>query len=455
MMSESNMTVVRIKKSLILAIALGILTFIGILAGWRITSQRNYGHRKAEMSLSENDPVEGEESVSQSLFAKAGCVKHVHIFGSDREMRHIPELHRYMDLFQRSNQPLDAADVDCVSEGYDCDIVLTRGGNVDYLEGKDVIVFGLVPTEFRGEGREQLKRLMEWEPSPGQTWIYFSTETPLRVLKWTRDFDVMRLKYHLLMTYDLDSDIVVPFGYYRSFDESTEALNVSSKQALETRRLPDPLLGKEGMVSWMSSNCHGFWPRVEFIKRMRDVLPLEDYGLCGRKECLPRRSDECNKLMARYKFYFAIPNSECKDYITEKFWLQSLSYGTVPIVLGSKKESYEAVAPPNSYIHFSDYDSVGNFVAFLKRLDKDDEAYRKFYDWRTKGEVVLTFPTRPTIFCKALPHLQDKRDVKAYKYLNDSPWFKGCRVTPNNKVFDMSREETRNFFKFENWSIWR
>ncbi|XP_011668514.2 uncharacterized protein LOC105440256 [Strongylocentrotus purpuratus] len=215
------------KTSLFLVTFVGALTIIvGILCGLQTHPVR----RRAEVPMLVVEKIE-DDSSPQSLFARRGCVKKVHIFGSDREMRHIPELKEYMDIFRKSNLPLNAAGIDCVSEGYDCDIVLTMGGNVDYLEGKDAVVFGLVPTEFRGEGREQFKKLLELRPATGQTWIYFSTEPPLRVLRWTRDLDLMRLKYHVLMTYDLDSEIVVPFGYYRPFH--TTGVHASSNQTLE------------------------------------------------------------------------------------------------------------------------------------------------------------------------------------------------------------------------------
>ncbi|XP_030837323.1 uncharacterized protein LOC591449 [Strongylocentrotus purpuratus] len=193
------MTILRKSKtSLFLVTFVGAVTIIvGILCGL----QTRPGHRRAEFSLSVDDNTE-DDSSSQSHFARTGCVKKVHIWGSEREMSHVAELGKYMDIFQKSNLPLDATGIDCVSEGYACDIVLTMGGNVDYLEGKDAVVFGLVPTEFRREGSEQFKKLLGLRPAPGQTWIYYSTEPPLRVLRWTRDLDLMRLKYHVLI-YDL------------------------------------------------------------------------------------------------------------------------------------------------------------------------------------------------------------------------------------------------------------
>ncbi len=48
---------------------------------------------------------------------------------------------------------------------------------------------------------------------------------------------------------------------------------------------------------------------------------------CGPLKC--RRSEEnyCFDLLKRnYKFYLAFENSNCLDYITEKFWLNALKY---------------------------------------------------------------------------------------------------------------------------------
>ena len=56
----------------------------------------------------------------------------------------------------------------------------------------------------------------------------------------------------------------------------------------------------------------------------------------------------------KYKFYLAFENSNCVDYITEKFW-DSLKHKLLPIVMGARVEDYEAVAPPNSFLHVDSF----------------------------------------------------------------------------------------------------
>ena len=420
---------------------------MGILMAVKFTP----GHRESRFSLGR---MTSANFFKLLIRKNTGCVKRVHVFGSYDVMRHIPEISKYMDLFRKSELPLNETDVDCMSEGHDCDIILTMGAEDEMLKGKDAVVFGLAAPQFRGEdGNAQLRKLVTRMPERGQTWIYYSTETPLRVLRWTADLNIGRLKYHVLMTYDRDSDIVLPFGYYKPF-----ASDKNSTQSTTTPPNPvatDPLDKTAGLISWMASNCRGFWPRIKLVERLKELLPLDDYGLCGQKECLPKRSEKCNELMALYKFFLAIPNSECRDYVTEKFWMQSLKYGTVPVVIGAKKDSYERIAPPRSFIHAADFPSLEELAKYLEKLDKDDDEYRKYNEWRREGEVMTSFPTRPDSLCQTLPYLKTKRREKQFKYLSDSPWFNGCRLPVDRRMFDLTRTEETELFDFENWSIWR
>ena len=41
----------------------------------------------------------------------------------------------------------------------------------------------------------------------------------------------------------------------------------------------------------------------------------------------------------KYKFYLAFENSNCNEYITEKFW-RYLSYGLVPVAFGAPFHDY-------------------------------------------------------------------------------------------------------------------
>jgi len=50
-------------------------------------------------------------------------------------------------------------------------------------------------------------------------------------------------------------------------------------------------------------------------------VQVDIYGKCGQLSC-PRSDDQrCLELLERdYKFYLSFENSNCDEYITEKFW---------------------------------------------------------------------------------------------------------------------------------------
>ena len=68
-----------------------------------------------------------------------------------------------------------------------------------------------------------------------------------------------------------------------------------------------------------------------------------------------------------YKFYLAFENSNCVDYITEKFFVNGLKHNILPIVMGASKEAYERSAPFNSFLHVDDFTGPAHLAQFLHR----------------------------------------------------------------------------------------
>lgn len=96
----------------------------------------------------------------------------------------------------------------------------------------------------------------------------------------------------------------------------------------------------------------------------------------------------------KYKFYLAFENGfHCKDYITEKFWINGLKTGTVPVVWGASKVDILKVAPTNSFIHVDDFPTYQKLADYLSYLSKNETAYRKYLEWRNwveKPELIET-----------------------------------------------------------------
>ena len=95
-------------------------------------------------------------------------------------------------------------------------------------------------------------------------------------------------------------------------------------------------------------------------------------------------------MLISHKFYLALENSHCRDYITEKFF-GNLQRGVVPIVQGPPREDYERVGPPNSFIHVDDFPSVQALADYIKLLDRDDNLYNRYFEWKKEGSVVDVF----------------------------------------------------------------
>jgi glycoprotein 3-alpha-L-fucosyltransferase len=78
-------------------------------------------------------------------------------------------------------------------------------------------------------------------------------------------------------------------------------------------------------VGWFVSNCGEKNARQKYAKELQKYIPVDIYGMCGTKMCPRSTETECFEMLNRdYKFYLAFENSNCKDYITEKFFLNSL-----------------------------------------------------------------------------------------------------------------------------------
>ena len=120
-----------------------------------------------------------------------------------------------------------------------------------------------------------------------------------------------------------------------------------------------------------------------------DGLKLDGFGHCFDKVLSGSpwaiyMSDRINwGDFAKYKFYLAFENSiHCTDYLSEKFWRNSLRQGLVPVVSGAHRDDVKRMAPPNSYIHAEDFTSPKALVDYLSYLNSNDTAYLEYHAWR-------------------------------------------------------------------------
>ncbi|VDN10306.1 unnamed protein product [Dibothriocephalus latus] len=61
----------------------------------------------------------------------------------------------------------------------------------------------------------------------------------------------------------------------------------------------------------------------------------------------------------------------------------------VPVVMGTQREVYCAVAPPNFFIHLDDFSSPAKLGYYLYCLDRNDTAYASYFAWKAYEKVVV------------------------------------------------------------------
>ena len=139
-----------------------------------------------------------------------------------------------------------------------------------------------------------------------------------------------------------------------------------------------------------------------------------------------------------YKFFLALENSLCLDYVTEKFFW-TIDFDVVPVVF-DLHGNYKRLAPPKSYINALDFASVKDFADYLKLLDTNDDLYGEYFAWRDSF-VVRSGRHDPAPVYLGLCHLcallhEPYRPPSVYGNV-DRWWHKGS----NCKVIDFLSEK--------------
>lgn len=66
---------------------------------------------------------------------------------------------------------------------------------------------------------------------------------------------------------------------------------------------------------------------MHYARELSKYIQVDIYGACGSLRCPRSQSQTCFDMLDEdYKFYLAFENSNCKDYITEKFFVNGLGY---------------------------------------------------------------------------------------------------------------------------------
>jgi len=210
---------------------------------------------------------------------------------------------------------------------------------------------------------------------PRQVWILVHFESPVNT--HLGKMLVFQNFFNWTLTYHHASDIAVPYGRNLLLKEGEIRPELGK----------DYTVGKDKVVFTAISNCDSI-ARLAFLKELQRYVNVDVFGKCQRKinpisnNTCNVNSIECTKLKARYKFFIAIENSLCEDYVTEKFYVNGLHDGLVPVVLNGGKLEDVNIAPPKSFINIESFKNVRELGEYLNFLNEDDAAYNRYHQWR-------------------------------------------------------------------------
>ncbi|XP_075690591.1 3-galactosyl-N-acetylglucosaminide 4-alpha-L-fucosyltransferase FUT3-like [Rhinoderma darwinii] len=209
------------------------------------------------------------------------------------------------------------------------------------------------------------KKFLPQQPKPNfQRWIWYNMEPP-RILVNLKMLDNL---FNMTMTFRKDSDIYSPYGQMEPLKKSVQNFTIPKKSKL---------------VSWVVSKWYPGAPRIAYYEELQKHISIDVFGAKHKKLSW----DDFYATISQYKFYLAFENSIYKDYITEKFWSNAFGSWAVPVVLGTSRKNYERFVPGDAFIHVDDFPSPKELAAYLLELDKDDEKYRKYFNWRLEYRV--------------------------------------------------------------------
>ncbi|KPM07834.1 glycoprotein 3-alpha-L-fucosyltransferase A-like protein [Sarcoptes scabiei] len=292
-----------------------------------------------------------------------------------------------------------------------------------------------------------------------QLWILFLLESPMNTQSFAK---LPPNLFNLTATYRHDSDIVAPYEKYLPYnsiwpnDNDDDGDSGVSNRMFIDKQQRNYAEGKTKKIAWFVSNCNTKNKRMEYVRQLSKFIEVDIFGSCGRNKCPRNQSKRCFEMLDRdYKFYLAFENSNCRDYITEKFFVNALGLNdelnVIPIVLGANPEDYQRSAPPNSFIHVSNFESPSHLATYLHWLDRNDDVYNSFFDWKRSpkdGEFINTyFWCR---LCTMIHAIESNPKPSGPSYQNIADWWSSSNICLKNGQYHWPFEQrsTENSFSF-------
>ncbi|XP_020496818.1 alpha-(1,3)-fucosyltransferase 7 [Labrus bergylta] len=256
--------------------------------------------------------------------------------------------------------------------------------NTSTFSSADVVIFH---HQELSRGRSLLP--LHRDRHASQYWVWLSMEPPVNNLNVSQ----LNGLFNWTMSYRRDADISVPYGKTVLGGDGRAFTAAPNRSCL---------------VGWVVSRYQPQQARAAVYQSLKKSIPIQVYGRWNKK---PLSNKKLLPTISKCFFYLSFENSEATDYISEKLWRNAFQAGVVPVVLGPSRATYEALAPPGSFIHISDFRSTEDLAVYLKLVAADRKAYEQYFQWHHTHRVktYTDWIERLCQICVQYPHLPANR----------------------------------------------
>jgi glycoprotein 3-alpha-L-fucosyltransferase len=320
-----------------------------------------------------------------------------------------------MKIFQNNNQNTDRFNLLDTCEYKNCFFACDK----NFINDSDVLMFHYSDLYYDIDNyKEDYEKLIR-KRNNEKIWLLYNDEA----FVYQKRFDY--LKFNWTMTFYFNSEVSY-FAYGGMSNVQTD----ENKYTIEKIKLDFDR--RFNSAVWFVSNCERK-KRLEFAAGLGKYFSLIIIGECSKlvngekiinknTKCPRGSTCESDNLM-NSKFYLAFESVNCSDYITEKFW-RTLSFDLIPVVFQPSRQSYERIAPPNSFIHAQDFNFNHELLAqYLVKVSNDLQLYFSYLEWKIRIKTYFKAEdVEKRRMCQLCKKLNTERSSIYYDSMSD--WFK-------------------------------
>lgn len=238
---------------------------------------------------------------------------------------------------------------------------------------------------------------------PQQVFVFLNNEPPNYVQLTNLSMPYFKNYFNWTMTYRNDSDIPMPYGAIipREYvnNEMAHGKNYSAIYRSKTKS-----------ALWIVSHCHTTSNREKYVDAMANHTTIDQFGQCNNNN-VQRSIQLMDQLSSQYKFYLALENSLCRDYVTEKAF-DWFARDVVIVVRGGC--DYVRVLPKGTYIDAGNFDTPVALAKYLTELAANENEYIEYLRRKDTYYVVKEQEMVQKGFCTLCERLNNVNQYRKY-----------------------------------------